>query len=48
MLGQQREHAARLEQMPRHRFHVQQLTLPIRLTLRKRRIQVNATAAAPR
>jgi hypothetical protein len=26
MLGQEREHAARLEQMPRHRLHIQQLT----------------------
>ena len=33
MPSQQREHAARLEQMPGHRLHVQQLPLPISLTL---------------
>lgn len=38
MLGQQREHTARLEQMPGHRFHVQQFALPIRLTLHTHRI----------
>ena len=45
VLGQEREHAARLQQMPRDRLHIQQLTLIIRATLHPTRIPARAPTA---
>ena len=42
VLSQEREHAARLQQMPGDRLHVQQLTLIIRATLHPARIPARA------
>jgi hypothetical protein len=42
--GQEREYAARLQQVPGNRLHIQQLTLIIRATLHPMRIPARAPA----